>query len=86
MVTPYGNVVLHYRRYTTDKWLPNCEDAASYLSEEDKHGILVFKEKPHGCPSVATPSFPFSHEKMEHLRYSTAKYVNGRIMHVNQFL
>ena len=39
-----GNVVLHYRRYMTDKWLPNCEDAASYLSEEDKLGILVFKE------------------------------------------
>ena len=38
-----GNVVLHYRRYMTDKWLPNCEDTASYLSEEDKHGILVFK-------------------------------------------
>ena len=38
-----GNVVLHYKCYMTDKWLPNCEDAASYLSEEDKHGILVFK-------------------------------------------
>ena len=34
-------VVLHYRRYMTDKWLLNCEDAASYLSEEDKHGISV---------------------------------------------
>lgn len=38
-----GNVVLHYKRYATDKWLPDANDPSTYLSDVDKYGILVFK-------------------------------------------
>ena len=38
-----GNVVMHYKRYAKDPWLPNSQDPSTYLSEEDKYGILIFK-------------------------------------------
>ena len=37
-----GNVVMHYKRYSKDKWLPDPEDATTYLSDNDRCGILVF--------------------------------------------
>ena len=48
MLGPYvslskGNVVLHFKRYTKDRWLPDSADPTTYLSDEDKYGILVFK-------------------------------------------
>ncbi len=42
---PKGNVVLHYKRYATDKWLPDADDASTFLVDEDKCGILVFKAR-----------------------------------------
>ena len=33
---------MHYKRYSKDKWLPDPEDATTYLSDNDRYGILVF--------------------------------------------
>ena len=33
---------MHYKRYSKDKWLPDPEDATTYLSDNDRYGIFVF--------------------------------------------
>ncbi|KAJ7372556.1 hypothetical protein OS493_019067 [Desmophyllum pertusum] len=68
-----GNVVLHFKRYTKDRWLPDSADPTTYLSDEDKYGILVFKEKPHGRPKLVQPMLPLADEELEKLKTSVTK-------------
>ena len=34
---------MHYKRYAKDIWLPDSDDPTTYIFEEDKCEILIFK-------------------------------------------
>ncbi|XP_073242963.1 uncharacterized protein [Porites lutea] len=68
-----GNVVLHHKRYAKDQWNPRSDDHSSFISEEDRHGVLLFKAKPQGIPSLVEPVMPINGEDMDVLKSNINK-------------
>ncbi|XP_015749065.1 PREDICTED: uncharacterized protein LOC107328834 [Acropora digitifera] len=68
-----GNVVMHYKRYSKDKWLPDPEDATTYLSDNDRYGIFVFNELPSGYPEIEEAHPLLSDEEMLKIKMNTVR-------------
>ncbi|KXJ24444.1 uncharacterized protein LOC110248173 [Exaiptasia diaphana] len=75
-----GNVVLHFKRYASDQWLPDSTKPDTFLKNEDKYGVLIFKEKPVGEPTFVTPSSPLSNSDMDKLKTSTTKLLQHPLL------
>ncbi|XP_015775408.1 PREDICTED: uncharacterized protein LOC107353587 [Acropora digitifera] len=75
-----GNVVMHYKRYSKDKWLPDPEDATTFLSDNDRYGILVFNELPSGYPEVEEPHPLLSDEEMLKIKMNTVRLFEHPLM------
>ncbi|XP_020915411.1 uncharacterized protein LOC110252901 isoform X2 [Exaiptasia diaphana] len=81
-----GNVVLHCKRYCKDTWLPDINDPKTYLTDDDKYGVLIFKEKPHGVPAVVPPHYTLSDQEMEKVKENSKKLFEHPLMQDDKLL
>ncbi|XP_063443166.1 uncharacterized protein LOC134723501 [Mytilus trossulus] len=52
-----GKIVWNYKKWAkSQKWLPDSNDRTSYLNDQDKNGIVIFKNlPPEDTPSIKEP-------------------------------